>query len=392
MFTRENELQRALERERTAKLICAELNNFTDLKPTLETILINIKSVTNCQAVGVRLHDEGDYPYYVYTGFSPSFIAKENSLGAKDDKGNRICSQDGTGYLLECMCGNIICGRFDTSLPFFTAAGSFWSNNTSALLASTTEKERQSRTRNYCNSCGYESVALIPIKAKGETIGLIQLNDKKTDMFTLELIEFMEMIGHHIGLSVQNSLMYDKLKRALEEAEILREELCQQAIRDPLTKLFNRRYMEETFECEIKRSIRSQYTIGIVMFDIDHFKYVNDGFGHAAGDTVLSQLGQLILMNIRGSDVACRYGGEEFVLILPESSHEDALRKAEQLREKVKLSPWTVHDTLAIDITISLGVAAFPDNGTTASELLQSADAALYRAKQAGRDRVVSVD
>jgi len=391
MFIHQNKLRRSLERERVAKHICAELNNFTDLKPTLETILIHIKSVTNCQSVGVRLHDEGDYPYYVYNGFPLSFIAKENSLCAKDNQGNRICSQDGTGYLLECMCGNIIRGRVDPSLPFFTATGSFWSNNTSALLASTTEKERQGRTRNYCNSCGYESVALIPIKAKGETIGLIQLNDKRTDMFIPELITFMEMIGQHIGLAVQNSLMYDKLKRALEAAEVLREELRQQAIRDPLTRLFNRRYMEETLEREIIRSIRSQYKIGIVMFDIDHFKDVNDGFGHAAGDTVLAQLGQLILKNLRGGDVACRYGGEEFVLILPESSHEYTLRRAEQLREKVKHSSWKVRDTHAIDITISLGVATFPENGTTASELLQSVDAALYRAKQEGRDRVVSV-
>ncbi len=168
-----NEYEKLLEREKKAKFICAELNNFVDLKQTLITVIENIKVLTNCEAVSIRLHYDGDYPYYVYNGFPESFIEKENSLCTKDENGNRIPSPDGKSFLLVCMCGNIINGRFDSSLPFFTTKGSFWSNNTTALLASTTEEDRQSRTRNYCNSCGYESVALIPIKIKDKRIGLI---------------------------------------------------------------------------------------------------------------------------------------------------------------------------------------------------------------------------
>jgi len=211
-----------LDRERRAKTICSQLNNFVDLKPTLIIVMDQIKELTGCEAVSIRLHDEGDYPYYVYNGFPESFIERENTLCSKDDDGNRIPSPDGMGYLLDCMCGNIIHGKFDPSLSFFSNQGSFWSNNTTALLDITSEEERQSRTRNYCNSCGYESVALIPIKAEGERIGLIQLNDKRTGMFSEDLTGYLEMIAEQIGLAVQNSLIHTKLKKAFEEIRVLR--------------------------------------------------------------------------------------------------------------------------------------------------------------------------
>lgn len=215
-------LKELLFREKYARLICSELNNFVDLKPTLMTVIDHIKNLAGFEAVSIRLHDEGDYPYYVYSGFAESFILHENSLCARDKHGERIPTPDGKGFLLECMCGNILRGRFDARQPFFTEKGSFWSNNTSVLLATTTEEERQARTRNYCNSQGYESVALIPIKTRDEIVGLIQINDKRVGMFSLDLIEFMEMIGEQIGLAVKNSLIHSKLKEALEEIKVLR--------------------------------------------------------------------------------------------------------------------------------------------------------------------------
>lgn len=216
------DLELLLERERTCKLICAELNNFVNLRDSLIIIINHLRTISRCQAVSIRLHDSGDYPYFVYDGFPESFIQRENNLCAKDKNGERMLSPDGKGFLLECMCGNVIRGRFDPALPFFTKAGSFWSNNTSQLLASTTEEDRQSRTRNYCNSCGYESVALIPIKARGDRIGLIQLNDMRTGMFDEQLIQYFEMIGDQIGLAVHNSWMYTKLHKAFEEIKVLR--------------------------------------------------------------------------------------------------------------------------------------------------------------------------
>jgi hypothetical protein len=211
-----------LVRERAAKQICADLNNFVDLRSTLITIINHLRNLSPFEAVGIRLHDDGDYPYFVHKGFPESFIMQENSLCAKDRGGTRVASPVGDGYHLECMCGNIIRGRFDPSLPFFTKGGSFWSNNTTALLASTSDAGRQTRTRNYCNSCGYESVALVPIQSQGERIGLVQFNDHRKGMFTEALIEYLEMIGEHIGLAVRNAMIHTKLKEALEEIRVLR--------------------------------------------------------------------------------------------------------------------------------------------------------------------------
>jgi signal transduction histidine kinase len=217
----------ALDRERTARRICAELNNFVDLQPALKSIVGWITKLSGCGAVAIRLHDGGDYPYFVHDGFSKKFILKENSLCSRDASGRRIPAPDGAGYVLDCMCGNIICGRFDPSLPFFTANGSFWSNGTTGLLASTTEEDRQSRTRNYCNSRGYESVALVPIKVRGDRIGLLQLNDRRPGMFTAELIAFMEMIGEQIGLAVRNSYSYLQLKDLKDDLERSNRDLQQ---------------------------------------------------------------------------------------------------------------------------------------------------------------------
>jgi GAF domain-containing protein len=217
-----NSYLRLLTRERTAKKICADLNHFTDLKPTLITVISHIRKLTGGEAVAIRLHDGEDYPYYVYDGFPDSFIEKENSLCARDAQGVRISSPDGRGYLLDCMCGNIIQGRFDPAHPFFSRRGSFWSNHTTALLASTSEEQRQANTRNYCNGCGYESVALIPLRVQDDRIGLIQINDHRTGLFTRSLIEFLEMIGEHVGLAVRNAMTHTKLKAALEEIQRLR--------------------------------------------------------------------------------------------------------------------------------------------------------------------------
>ncbi len=165
--------------------------------------------------------------------------------------------------------------------------------------------------------------------------------------------------------------------------------LREQSIRDYLTNLFNRRYMEETLEREIKRAVRQKYPIGIIMLDIDHFKRFNDSLGHAAGDSLLKELGNLLNKNVRGADIACRYGGEEFVLILPGASLEVSKERAELLRNQVKTLQVKHKDQTLKSVSISLGVAVFPKHGSNADVVLKSADDALYRAKHEGRDRVV---
>ena len=181
--------------------------------------------------------------------------------------------------------------------------------------------------------------------------------------------------------------MADSVALALANLK-LRETLRQQSIRDPLTNLFNRRYMEESLERELRREGRSQKPVGIVMLDIDHFKRVNDTYGHDAGDAVLRQLGHFLKEHTRGGDISCRYGGEEFILILPEASLEQTRLCAERYLQEFRALPMQHNGQMMASPTLSLGVAAYPDNGSTSDEVLLAADAALYSAKHEGRDRV----
>ena len=169
-------------------------------------------------------------------------------------------------------------------------------------------------------------------------------------------------------------------------------QLRELSIRDPLTGLFNRRYLEEMLALEMIRAARKRYPIGIVMADIDHFKRFNDTYGHAAGDAVLVQVANFLRAHIRSSDVACRYGGEEFILILPEASLEITQMRAGHMREDIRHIHVQYKEKTLEAITLSLGVAVFPDHGSTNDAILGAADAAMYRAKRDGRDRVVVAD
>jgi diguanylate cyclase (GGDEF)-like protein len=168
----------------------------------------------------------------------------------------------------------------------------------------------------------------------------------------------------------------------------LRNSLLQQAIHDPLTGLFNRRYMEETLEREILRVRRKKGFLGIIMLDIDHFKRFNDSFGHEAGDTLLQVLGNFLKANIRQEDITCRYGGEEIIMILPETTLEVTRQRAEELRQGVENLQVEYQGQSMGPVTVSLGVAVYPDQGENGEALIRAADTALYRAKQGGRNRV----
>jgi diguanylate cyclase (GGDEF)-like protein/PAS domain S-box-containing protein len=170
----------------------------------------------------------------------------------------------------------------------------------------------------------------------------------------------------------------------------LRERLQQQAIRDGLTGLFNRRYLDETLPREVQRAERQEQSVGVIMLDIDHFKRFNDTYGHDAGDVLLRAMGAFLKNNIRNEDIVCRYGGEEFTLVLPRASLDNTRARAEYLREGVKSLVVRYQGQTLDAVTVSLGVAIFPDQGSTADEVVKAADEALYRAKRSGRDRVVA--
>jgi len=181
-----------------------------------------------------------------------------------------------------------------------------------------------------------------------------------------------------------------ELAQRNREAALLREKLREQAMRDKLTGLYNRHYVEEWFDLELRRAQRHGRPIAAIMLDVDHFKRFNDSFGHEAGDLVLQELAGALRRSTRGSDVASRYGGEEFLVLLPECPFDTALRKAEQMREEVAKLELRYDGRPLGPISVSLGVAAFPDHAKESAELLRHADEALYEAKGAGRTRVVA--
>jgi diguanylate cyclase (GGDEF)-like protein/PAS domain S-box-containing protein len=242
-----------------------------------------------------------------------------------------------------------------------------------------------------CGHVGAQALAgyiCVPVVAQSEALGVLHIRAAAPNPLALApapdgdaggLAEsrrrLAATVAEHMALALSNLM--------------LRETLRQQAIRDPLTNLFNRRYMEESLERELSRAARHESQLGVIMIDIDHFKPINDTFGHAAGDTLLRAIGALLLAHTRAEDIACRYGGEEFTLILPDSSLEDTWRRAEQLRVAVKRLR-VRHGGEPLDsVTISAGVASYPDHGAVPEALLRAADLALYQAKTEGRDQVV---
>jgi diguanylate cyclase (GGDEF)-like protein len=179
----------------------------------------------------------------------------------------------------------------------------------------------------------------------------------------------------------------ETLTSSLEEIRELHLRLKEQAIRDPLTGLYNRRYLDDTLERELSRAKREGYPLSLTMIDLDYFKQVNDTYGHKAGDEVLIALGELLQTQAREGDIPCRYGGEEFVLVLPRMTLEVASQRAEQWREAFGNSKIR-HKEFEIGITMSIGLATYPDHAATAEDLIDSADKALYNAKAAGRNRL----
>lgn len=219
----------------------------------------------------------------------------------------------------------------------------------------------------------------VPMLAQGRAIGVLHLRanpgSNQAEAFSEDQQRLARRAAEYIGMSLTNLR--------------LRDELRSQAIRDPLTGLFNRRYMEETLDREIRRAQRHNTVISVIMFDIDRMKPINDKFGHDAGDLLLKSLGSTLIKMFRGEDVACRFGGDEFTIVLPEASLADTWRRAEHVRQAVRNLNLRYEGKPLGEITLSIGVAAYPDHGQTAERVLLSADAASYTAKSEGGDRIM---
>lgn len=222
-----------------------------------------------------------------------------------------------------------------------------------------------------------ERYLCLPLVAHGDTVGILSIafQDEVTQRSAESRIGGVQQLIQLTAMALASLQM--------------RQELEHQSVRDGLTGLFNRHFLEIALQRELARAVRRKTTLAVLMIDVDHFKRLNDQFGHAAGDAVLKEIAHAFLDKIRTDDLACRYGGEEFTIILPEITPEIAFQRAEVIRQAVADLRTRLDNTLYNSVTISIGAAMFPQDGTSPELLLRHADAALYRAKHEGRNRVV---
>ncbi|MFO7277375.1 MAG: diguanylate cyclase [Pseudomonadota bacterium] len=217
----------------------------------------------------------------------------------------------------------------------------------------------------------------VPMVAQGEIIGVLHAcsADPEDAAARRALAQILRAIAEQSALAIANLR--------------LREALRTQSIRDPLTGLYNRRFLDEWLDRELSRLIRQRGRLSVLLIDLDHFKRFNDTFGHQGGDVALREVCAIMQRTVRGCDVVCRFGGEEFAVLLPDAGTEEALATAEKLRAHTETAVVQRGGVIMGALTASIGVAVFPDHGTSSQALLQAADAALYAAKRAGRNRVV---
>jgi diguanylate cyclase (GGDEF)-like protein len=220
------------------------------------------------------------------------------------------------------------------------------------------------------------ATACLPLSAQNLSLGFVYLSAPGPG--PIERVDIATAAAEQLSLALGNLR--------------LQETLRQQSIRDALTGLFNRRYLEESLPRELARCERRQLPLALLMLDLDHFKAFNDAHGHDGGDTLLAAFGRLLQVSCRSEDIPCRYGGEEFTLILPEADLDIAMQRAQEIRHAVEAMSVTHLQRAIGGITVSIGIALFPLHASKGTELKRLADAALYRAKRNGRNRIEVAD
>jgi len=224
---------------------------------------------------------------------------------------------------------------------------------------------------------GITSFIACSLYQKKNVIGILGIFSKKGKKFTLKDLNLLRMISVPISLMIENTELFNKTK-------IL-------SITDSLTQLYNRRHFEKVFSEILTKSHANYKPISVAMCDVDYFKHYNDTNGHPAGDYVLKTIADILKKGVKGSDIIGRYGGEEFIIVFPDTTKENAVKICEKLRKTVKEFKFFNEESQPNkDLTISFGVASFPEDGITYEELIKKADMALYKAKELGRDRVVT--
>lgn len=222
------------------------------------------------------------------------------------------------------------------------------------------------------------SLMCVPLKSKGKVIGVMEFgNNDDSEPFTKNDINLLMKISYYISLAIERVALYQKM------AEL--------AVTDDLTKLFNSRYLNRTIEVEIQRSERSKTSVSLIFMDLDNFKQVNDNFGHLVGSKVLVEVGQILMKSLRSIDIIARYGGDEFVIVLPQTIPEAALRVAERVRRLIEKNIFLKKDGYNIRLTASFGVASYPRSAKTKEELIKLADEAMYKVKSYTKNGVYAI-
>jgi diguanylate cyclase (GGDEF)-like protein len=222
-------------------------------------------------------------------------------------------------------------------------------------------------------SFSIRSVLCFPLQRRGEKIGVIEIINKQSGGFTEDDIRLVQMLVNPITVAIRNIGMFENAERL--------------TITDDLTKLYNYRYLMQYLDGEVKRCLRYKKKVSLLFIDVDGFKRINDTFGHLVGSQALSEIGQVLRRMLRETDIVSRYGGDEFVIVLPETPLNGAMVIAERIRKKIEDYEF-VAQNLTIHLTVSLGVANCPKHALTAEGLIKKADAAMYRAKELSRNSI----
>jgi diguanylate cyclase (GGDEF)-like protein len=225
----------------------------------------------------------------------------------------------------------------------------------------------------FLREVGMRGLVMLPLVAKGEAIGLVELASQGRPVSDASQITIVRTMAHEAAMALENARLYETARNLAD--------------RDPLTGFFNHRYLHERLSEEVVRAVRTRRPLSVVMLDLDDFKVVNDTFGHVYGDGVLVHVAELIRGTLRASDVAARYGGDEFALILPETGRDDAAAVADRILAAFQGSPFVAHGRQPFAIGASMGVATHPRDGYSATTLIAAADVALYDAKDLGGNR-----
>lgn len=214
----------------------------------------------------------------------------------------------------------------------------------------------------------------LPLAVEGEILGCLSLNSDQPNAFDAQDLQFLSVIGYQMAASLKHFRRFSSIQNI--------------AIYDTLTNLYNRRYFEERLDIEAQKSFRSGVPLSLVMLDIDHFKKVNDTFGHTEGDQILCKISSILKNCVRKKDTVARYGGEEFILILPETALEQSFVIAERIRQSVEKNLFEL-GRAHVHLTVSMGISNFPSHRVKSKEeLVKIADQALYDAKRRGRNKV----